>query len=247
MLAAMRQTMSPAMRHEMKMLQQLAMELRSPAHPNATRGLEGIAIAHKILQERSEIGLLIGGVAEAVWNRKRTPQELLQHKDVDVLVPSSDFDVEPFEEGIDWWVTKNDTMDITNSTGGRNLNVAVRWHQNMNDVVLRFLGGKRGDLPSGLYIPSPDWITNMRGAEMEASIDPKVGIEDGALEMYMRKVASRMRKTLMPALKESHCSFILAKPYETDEGRMNSFYVQGQEWEHLSALRRKETIDRIGE
>ena len=244
MVPAMQQTMSPAMRQQMKMMHKLAMELRSPALPNAARGLEGIAIEHRTLQERNAIGVLIGGVAESVWNRERTNEELRRHKDIDVLVTSWDRDFESFAEGIDWWPFKAEKMDVVNSTGGTNLNVEVQWHENFNNVILRFIGETRDTLEAGLYIPSPEWITQMRGMEMEASIDPNVGIEGDALDRYMGRVAARMRKTLMPPLKDMLPGFVLAHPYESDEQRIKNFSVRGQLWEHLRALRDKEVLSK---
>ena len=54
--------------------------------PNSVKGLEGMKIADKILKERNARGVLIGGLAGAIWNKETTLGELDAHKDVDVYV-----------------------------------------------------------------------------------------------------------------------------------------------------------------
>ena len=60
----------------------------------AVRGLEGMHAANELLKERKSVGILIGGLAEEVWKGDKTRTELENHKDVDVLVLSKDFQLD---------------------------------------------------------------------------------------------------------------------------------------------------------
>ena len=62
--------------------QLLLLELKHPEYPDVVKGLEGMKIADKVLKEKEVAGVLIGGLAEAVWNQRRKVEDLYQHKDV---------------------------------------------------------------------------------------------------------------------------------------------------------------------
>lgn len=141
--------------------------LKHPDFPEALRGVEGLEEGDKILRERGEVGVLIGGLAEAIWNSKNSPEDLAMHKDVDILItrqpwvreakPTKDF--ENFNHGIDWWIPQIDQGQET----GRMIN---SWWQNGHGIVLpykieltpRFEGS------SGLYLPGPEFALMMREA-----------------------------------------------------------------------------------
>ena len=232
-----RMTMEP--RQELKQLLQQLQEMRHPEFPHAAKGLEGLRISHEILQARRAVGILIGGLSHAVWNRKRTPAELALHKDTDVLVTTKDFSLEkPFEGGIDWWMPQTDRFSLLNETGGTDRNVSLAWWENANNVVLSYQVEQKRALPPGLYIPSPGWVTTMRETEAEASIDPKIGISDDALSLYTRKIANSMRKTLMPALRSVAEGFILSDQDDAVSAN-DAFVVKPQEWRESVAIRTK--------
>src|SRR3989344_2154018 len=89
-----RQVLSQSQKFALKQLLELRLELRHPDLPSVIRGLEGIRVAHQILQKRDSIGILIGGLSEAVWNQRRKPEDLEKHKDVDVAVLDKNFKLE---------------------------------------------------------------------------------------------------------------------------------------------------------
>ena len=106
------QRMTLKQRSTLKQLINLKQSLTDPIIPNTARGLEGMLSAHKILQSKKCAGVLIGGLSEAIWNQRRTKEQLSLHKDVDVLV-LGDFNYEScFEGGIDWWNPNEERIKI---------------------------------------------------------------------------------------------------------------------------------------
>jgi hypothetical protein len=188
--------------HEQKQafeqLLKLEQILRHPEIPNAVKGLEGMEIADVFLKEKAYTGILIGGLAEAVWNQKRKPEDLAKHKDVDVLVLDKDPEIERFEEGIDWWL--KDEQRLTIEYESSSLEKAQTWYSNGNDIVLSFgaIPDKSCNLNPGLYIPNPDWIKTMRLAEVNANIDLRVvEVTDEVEDRFLRHLGKRI-KTQVP-------------------------------------------------
>ncbi len=86
-----RQYLSTEQKLLLKQVLAQRLELRHPEIPDAARGIEGMLAADALLKERNASGLLIGGLADAIWNQRRTEEELKAHKDTDVLVFDSSF------------------------------------------------------------------------------------------------------------------------------------------------------------
>jgi hypothetical protein len=136
------------------------------------RGLPGILAAHEILKERGGSGILVGGLAEAVWNKSRTKVELASHKDVDVLVTSSlQTPLEDFEGGVDWWVPEDIHFDKISSASGDILNITKRFWVNGAGCALCYRIKPVDDLPPGLHILSPTQTVSVRIAEAGAMIE----------------------------------------------------------------------------
>lgn len=171
---------------------------RQLRHPDfdSTKGFEGLIKGHKILQDKNEAGVLVGGLSEDIWSRKRTMDELNQHKDVDIMV-LGDSAFSDFEGGIDWWLPRKEAV---NSRGDLSIveNIKVKWWQNAMGVKLLF-GLKRGSeiLKPGLYIHQPSWIVEMREAESLARISSSISIDDDVLEAFRKKIERRMG-TMLP-------------------------------------------------
>jgi hypothetical protein len=236
------------MKVEMKYLMQLLQTLKDPQFPDAAKGLEGIRIGHHILQARNAVGVLIGGLSHAVWNGKRTPEELAAHKDTDILVLSDDFAVgEPFEAGIDWWLPFDETRDIRNRYGTIDMNVHLQWWQNCNGVILSYIVDQRRSLPPGLYIADPEWVLTMRTEEAEANINPDQEFSDEVFEMYTNKIARDMRKTLMPELQHSHRPFVLSQRYNKETPGSDVFMVKQQPWYNLLAIKKHHQGEKMSE
>ncbi len=103
---------SVAQKLGLKQLLLLESKLKHPGYiPSPVKGLEGMQTAHQILQEREAAGVLIGGLAEAVWNQRRKEEDLYKHKDVDVLV-LDDIDINKFYGGVDWWLPEQGKITI---------------------------------------------------------------------------------------------------------------------------------------
>ncbi len=196
-------TLSHRLRHSQKLGLKLLLEqkLNHPEYPNMQKGLEGMKIAHKILQERNKVGVLIGGLSEAIWNYRRKPEELIAHKDVDVAILNAkeitdEYELnlmksyseeryklyqqsisnlelhEPFEGGIDWWLPQTERILFKSEDGNKEL--MQTWYENGGNVVLDFglkLGDYAEDLPSGLYLPDSQWVIDMRRFEALSHID----------------------------------------------------------------------------
>lgn len=137
----------------------------SPEQGVPLRGLAGIESAHTTLVEHEEAGVLIGGVALALWDDCDNLIDRLQrHKDVDVItfgqqqpyvrgVASPEESTIAYTEGgIDWW-----------GRIGQNRN-SSRQLKNLNNVALRYMVRARKTQP-GLYIPSLSALREMTTIE----------------------------------------------------------------------------------
>jgi hypothetical protein len=188
-----RPRVKPSYEHRLqfKQLLKLQLELRHPEFPQAIRGLDGMIAADDLLRERDASGLLIGGLSEAVWNARRTPEQLAEHKDVDVLVFDTDFKLhERFEKGIDWWLPEDRKVTVQGDYS--RYEMTVRPYTNGNGVMLHYSVNKRYSVEPGLYIPSPPWVKEMRLAETLASVAASVSIEDEAIDLLEKKIESKM-------------------------------------------------------
>src|SRR3989344_2168671 len=189
-------SLSHTQRLELKILLSMKQELHDPDFPDPVRGLEGMMTAHKLLQERDATGVLIGGLAEAVWNKGRFRSGLYSNKDVDVAVLTYPFKLaNNFEAGIDWWIPQEGRITIKSYASGTEGTMQKRWYQNGHGIRLSFGIKKDGNLKPGLYIPSPKWIRQMREAEIEANmgcLSDNVEVDEKVIEKYLSKVTQRV-------------------------------------------------------
>lgn len=236
---------STSLSHELKMLlrQVLAqrLELRHPDIPEAKRGLEGMLVADALLKERHASGLLIGGLADAIWNQRRTEEELLEHHDTDVLVLSEDFVLEEkFERGIDWWLPTSALLVMKELYG--NVEGKVHWWQNGNGICLRYGIGHYGEAKPGLYLPHRLDVISMRAAEIMAGIDVnRVELSgDFEDELYRRiekkmgtQTPSFLRKafpqTLMDPSLDIHMVSFSVEPFSIQKVTAIHSYTQNEE------------------
>ena len=181
---------------QLSTLLELSQKLKHPEFPNAVQGLEGLRVSDKVLKEKNSAGLLIGGLSERVWNYRTKPNDLNKSKDVDVLVLNKEFEVEPFEYGIDWWLPKSANIKIISDASSYNKNQT--WYENGNDAFLYFGVREYHQLSPGLYIPSRNFIINMRQNEAIASMSRKSFVEtdddvfDKFYETFNKKLGTKV-------------------------------------------------------
>jgi hypothetical protein len=208
-----RQILSYAQRFMLKQLLLLEQRLKHPEYPNMVKGLEGMQKAHQILYERGASGVLIGGLAEAVWNQRRKPEDLYKHKDVDVAVLDESFLLmENFEGGIDWWIPKKGRVTISSDAGSIE-GIEKKWYENGAGVILNFGIDKKVDLNPGLYIPSSDWVIDMREYEANANIDysnVKVELGEEVFEKFREKIKEKVKTRMPKFIQDSFKSYILS-------------------------------------
>jgi hypothetical protein len=214
-----RQSLSAELRQALALTIGLRQEFKKPSFPNAVRGLAGMIAADKILKEHNASGVLIGGVAEAIWNPARTESELSAHKDVDVLV-FGNTRIKKFEGGIDWWM--EDHADLTNvhlSDISTAANIHVVYFINGNGVVLTYRLKRAVTLLPGLHFLTPDCLIYIRYKECLASIDEaRITIETDETA-YLRELRKKLGlKQPIPSFMSS--SFDpLPFPYYSSEGQ----------------------------
>lgn len=187
----MEQRMEPLQSLGYKQLLKLSQELHSPFQGPATKGLEGIYAAQRILSMREGVGVLIGGLAASVWKEGAS---LNRHKDVDVLLCTDDFPLhKDFEGGIDWWVPHQEQLRVRYA-GGYAEKIKTKWWSNGNGVVLNFGVEQKGDLKPGLYIPNPQWITDMRTVEAlsRVSTSTEGTIDEDVIDKFQQKQRDKM-------------------------------------------------------
>jgi len=240
---SLRQTQSHFLSHAQKLgleqLLTLKLKLRHPDHPDAIKGLEGMQIAHEILKGREAVGVLIGGLAEAVWNQRRKVDELLTHKDVDVAVLDDDFKLsKPFEGGVDWWMPQ--TGNVTIKTDATRIEgIQKRWHENGNGAVLSFGMAKISPLSPGLYIPDPEWVIRMREYEATANIDygrVETEFNDEVFEKFREKMRKTIKTRLPKFILDAFPGHILSPQYEQDYSKTDAISLEMFDLETLRAI-----------
>ncbi len=188
----------------LKQLFELSQSLRREGPPEAVRGIEGLKAADNILKARNIEGILIGGLSEAVWNKRNSGKDFDSHKDVDVLVRDLKGNaIGDFEGGIDWWLPRDAQLDIRyemSTLEGKK----VRFWENANNIKLAF-GINDRDVDSvnpGLYIPPYDFVRDMRRAEALAVADTaRVGIDYDVEESFVQKLNKRIKEEKSPTIK----------------------------------------------
>lgn len=198
----------------LKQLLLLKLELKHPEYPDVVRGLEGMKVADKVLKEKEVAGVLIGGLAEAVWNQRRKIEDLYRHKDVDVMVlGETSFD--KFEGGVDWWLPQKARIStIGNYTEGER---KEQWYENGNGVILSFGAKRVQDLEPGLYIPDNEWVIDMREYEASAHIDygsVDTEFDDQVFEKFRKHIKKKVKTRLPSFICEEFERQIMSYQYE---------------------------------
>ncbi|VVB78301.1 Uncharacterised protein [uncultured archaeon] len=232
-IQAQKQTLSHAQRLCLKQVLEVLQTLKHPEFPNAAKGLDGMLIADNILKSRNGTGVLIGGLAEEVWNKRTKLQDLYNHKDVDVLVLNKDFELkEDFEGGIDWWLPNQGRIKI--NSGSNYLEKNSEWNENLNTVILGFYADTFHKRPTllrpGLYIPSSDFVIEMRRYEAFSRIDfPKVNVEidDNFENTFNNRMRQKIKTSLPKFIVDKFKGQILSDKYERDYGKIDEIRLQG--------------------
>lgn len=194
----------------------LVQKLKHPEYENTIKGFEGMMIADKMLKSKDSSGVLIGGLAQSLWNQQRQIGDLYKHKDVDVLVLNNNHGLEnKFEGGIDWWLPQKDILTIKREFGNI-YNYQTNWWENGNGIVLSFDIIKNYDLEPGLYIPGQELIIDMRLTEALANVNPKFMVENTyEVEEKMKKKIGQNIKTRLPKfIREKFKHQIMSSDYE---------------------------------
>ena len=193
---SLRQNADQRLNHEQRLLLRRALELRqelhAPTFPNALRGMGGILEADKILREIEAPGVLIGGLADAVWNRKRTEAELAGHKDVDVLILKPTEKISKFYGGIDWWLLNNIHFESIATGTGSIENVTKQFWINGCGCTLKYRITSKDALEPGLHFPTPSLAVEIRMAEFLATIDDRVTEISGDEELFTAKLRKKL-------------------------------------------------------
>ncbi|MFA6022687.1 MAG: hypothetical protein WC781_01215 [Candidatus Pacearchaeota archaeon] len=209
-----RQLLSQSQKLQLKQIMMLKHELVHPEFPNASKGFSGMRIANAILKERDSVGLLIGGLAEDVWNQRRSLEELASHKDVDVMILNPEFKLEKrFEGGIDWWMPYSKRLKVSDGFLGYDAKV-FNWNENLNDVILHFNVKKSCDLKPGLYIAGKEFVGAMRKAEIEGKTEKNIKYDEEVLDKYEERITGKMGKRVPKYIEKEFEGNILDAPYD---------------------------------
>ena len=194
------QTLKQSQRQELRQLQKLRTETiwEEGELPSAVPGLEGIRVAHQILVERQGVGVLIGGLSEEIWGRNTTEEQLLQHKDVDVLVVTEGFHLnEPFEGGIDWWLPMRARVQQVGDIS--TIDMHLQWWENGYGVPQPFQLSVSEAAQPGLYFPDSDEVVDMQVEQARANFIRKHKHEpdNGAMTVFRQGRRRAVKRALM--------------------------------------------------
>ncbi|MSU55331.1 MAG: hypothetical protein EXS46_02205 [Candidatus Taylorbacteria bacterium] len=203
----------------------------------ATRGLKGMVKADLMLKKRGEVGLLIGGLAEAVWNQKRTPRELTKRKDVDVLVAKTlKSPIVDFAGGIDWWqpITVHFDRLLTSDVASVE-NIDRTFWVNGNGTALTYRAELNQQLRPGLHVPSKNFALAIRITEMFASVHDSISMISEDEELFRERLARRLGMgSCLPSFVKKLFS---EKP--VDHGELAAFALSPVNLKEQAALNKK--------
>lgn len=171
--------------------------------PNAAKGIEGLRSADSFLKQLNLKGILIGGLSEAAWNPDYTEEDFAKHKDIDILIPSipENVNIGRLEKGIDWWLPLEDRLTVNYLAGSAELD--VKYWVNAFDVRLSFGVNTESTeyLPSGLYIPSRNFVIGMRAAEAFAQVNTKaIPIDSDVEEKFYEELKKKITHDVSPVI-----------------------------------------------
>jgi len=195
----LRQNLSLSQKQGLHQLTLLAQELMVPIPPNVITGRPGLEAADKILKEHNAIGIVIGSMSASLHNRLANEERLKKHSDVDVVVLSPDFELsEPFEGGVDWWVSKTLTLDVITDLG-INENVRETIFVNGNDIYLPVGIDKYSfshHLEPGLYLPDRDFLIGLTENVVLSRVD--VAVDEEVLEAFRKRLEKQIGESISP-------------------------------------------------
>lgn len=215
--------------HILRYLHKLEQTLIEPPFGgNSIKGLDGMIAADEILKNRQSVGLLAGGLALEIYGQRKKPQDLLKHKDVDVIVLSDNFELtQDFEAGIDWWMPE--TKEVDYRYGLKN----QRFHRNGNDCVYFCEVILKENVPPGLYLPSRDIAQNMKIICTTALADYEHFEEaesiETAIERYVEKLEIKTPWRLPKFIIEKFQNQII-----DDKLWTNPFWTEGGQYKYKS-------------
>jgi hypothetical protein len=240
-----RHYLSQAQKLGLKQLLLLEQKLKHPEYPNVVKGLEGMQTAHQILQERGASGVLIGGLAESVWNQRRKPEDLYKNKDVDVAVLDDHFELgDNFEGGVDWWIPQNGEITLR-SDASRVEGIQKKWYENGNGVILSFGVNRNTKLNPGLYIPDSEWVVDMREYEADANVDygrVEAEFDEDVFEKFRDKVRERVKTRLPRFVREAFADYVLSPHYEGDYDKRTAVDLERFDLETIRAIKGLESV-----
>lgn len=224
-----RHLLSQAQEKELKQLLLQAQILPHPEIPNATKGLDGLIVADEILKQRNACGFVVGSLSKAVWNARRTKEELAWHYDTDVIVPDFSFELEkPFEGGIDWWLPKNCFVEYSNTFGGGKL--FVDFYENGNGCIFPGTLKKQYDLEPGLHIPGRESVIDgyLTAALVKSGKgDVLIDSDNLVFEEFRNKLRKSVKTRVPKFIEKPFEGKILELEYGVPYYKTCAFQVQG--------------------
>lgn len=190
--------------------------------------------ADDMLKKNGAAGVLIGSLAEKIWSQKSRHEDLKKCKDVDVALLDYNFQPENFEGGIDWWVLYNgnpllDYDENTEKAKGKN------WQKNGFGIILPYLVDTLNRFEPGLYIPSREFLIDMRGEETP-DCDTEVK------EAFRKKMDERIKKRIPKYVRKEFQDQIFGEPYIDNPYLKHVFHVNRHEDDVLEAIHNYDKI-----
>jgi hypothetical protein len=231
----------------------LHQQLQHPEFAEAVRGLGGILKADRLLKEKNEVGVLVGGLSEEILHKDATLGTLSAHKDVDVMVltPASTF--KNFEGGIDWWLHHDFNLEWRRPNRPPHPFQVPAW-VNGFDMVLGITidiergqarhSARPGDFEAGLYFLDVADVVSMRSLETQVAGAAKrdsMIFEGNALAKFEEKLAASLGPQFVRELTEQFPAFeqrVLSTRLALEGVRLRA-HIRHQENGNLETIRRQ--------
>ena len=233
-----RQRLNQSQKLQLEQLQTISDSLKHEEFPNARKGLEGIFKAAEVLSYNRGTGILIGGLLNTIYNSNTIEEDLMKHKDVDILLLNDIYKPKKFEEGIDWWVPTEKKIDIVGEYS-KILGAKTKFWKNGNDIILSYGLRSMNLLVPGLYLPNLETVAEMKEIETYANLGKGFEYDSDVNSSFRESIEDNLDKEVPYFIHNNLNVHLMKEDHFNDYGQKCNLEVDDFQRDVLSELKSK--------